>query len=138
MSNERLSRRAMLKAAGAVGVTSAGVTTNAVASLGKPPAHRIDVRDFADEVGAIFKTSLADGASVNLKLAEIKALPSRGARPLALPRRSAFVAVFDTPEGMPHEERIYNVRHPRLGKLDLLMQPVVDDTGAKRLEAVFN
>ena len=138
MSNDRLSRRNMLKAAGAAGVASAGLAGNATASMGRPAAHRINANDFALELGSTFKTQLNDSADASLKLADVQDLPAPGARPSALSRRSAFVARFEAPEGIAFKERIYQLRHPRLGRLDLLLQPVVDDKGGAFLEAVFN
>lgn len=135
MSNENFSRRAMLKAAGAVGAVGAGLTTKAVAHMDKPPAHALEADFFKRDVGKIFTAANADGKRMGLRLSNVEALHSTGARPMALSRRSAFAVVFDGAQG-GLKEGVYKIEHPQFGEMELFLQPI--EGAPQQYEAIFN
>ena len=134
MTIDRFTRRGVLKATGAVGVAGIGASANA-SLLERPAAHRIAENDLQSEVGATFRATFNDWTTIDLRLREITPLKASGMRPAALPRREAFVAIFDAPAGIASQDQLMRVTHPKFGSLDLLLQPLADGSG---FEAVFN
>lgn len=115
-----------------------GLVTGAAAGSPKTAPQEASAEDFTAVVGKRFKTTLPNGVPVDVNLYQVIDLASADNRPANLSRQSAFVAVFDAPQWMDFEEKIYLMRNGKLGEMEMLLQPVVMADGQRYLEAVFN
>jgi uncharacterized protein DUF6916 len=92
------------------------------------------LNEWSAQVGSEFRAASEAGTTA-FKLVDVKALPSAGARPDAVSRDRAFVAVFDAgAAALPPGDRIYAVDH-RAGAMKIFFSAAGAGT---RIEAVFN
>jgi len=79
---------------------------------------------FAACLGDVFEMQVGAGESVRLEL--IEAVPRGGAaasRPAEL-RQEPFSLLFRTPAGALHPQRIYTLKHRKLGAMDVFLVPI--------------
>lgn len=86
----------------------------------------------------------ADGqAEVPLVLTSVTALPAHPMRRVggesAVLREQGFVLVFRGPNRPALPQRMYNLQHEKLGKIEMMfLVPVAEDKNGRFYEAVFN
>jgi hypothetical protein len=91
--------------------------------------------EWLDLVGATF----AVGGGSTMRLVGVQAFATRGPRPIALPRDSAFVAHFDTPNGQTMAgDLTYVAVHPQYGAVQMFLAASTDPRTPRRMMAVFN
>jgi hypothetical protein len=90
---------------------------------------------FAPLQGTDFELDEADRAVV-VTLVEVKALRGEG-ETLPQGRREPFSLLFTSEEELPLEQRIYRLRHPQVGTVELFLVPMQPDESGSYLEAVF-
>ncbi|MGZ8337368.1 MAG: DUF6916 family protein [Allosphingosinicella sp.] len=90
------------------------------------------MREWEAQIGAAFTAS----GGYRLRLAGVRPLTSRGARPPSVRRRRAFLAVFDIADGRTMaSDLIYTLAHADYGPMPLFL--TASDSPA-RMHAVFN
>jgi hypothetical protein len=102
--------------------------------------------DFAPHLHQIFILSLgpwgqshdpaAHGAPRMLELVEVADLGDQA--PGASAHRQPFFLIFREPGSTHLPQRIYAIKHPALGWLDLFLVPIGADLGGMRYQAIFN
>ncbi len=145
-SKKNIRRREFLKKMSALGTMGAAFTmgpaTNAALLPGNkrhlPPLQEMTADDFSYLVGSWFRIYGDHGEAFDVCLTDVCRLPSAAARPPALPRSEAFVAVFKGRGLEALTGRTYRVEHAQSGRFDLLLDIVPDAGGRPRVEAVFN
>lgn len=91
--------------------------------------------DFDRHLGAEFELELGSDTSLTLALISSDPLPSDG---VERPTRAPFSLVFRSPGERRHApQRIYTVRHPELGAIEIFLVPIGPDDEGMRYEAVF-
>jgi hypothetical protein len=86
---------------------------------------------FSPEVGSRFHMAYGDDKTLDLELASAKDL-STG------PRHIQFSLMFLGPEQAPLEQKIYRLKHDKLGTLDVFLVPVGKTSSGVEYEAIFN
>ena len=86
---------------------------------------------FAGEVGSSFVLKLADSQEVDLELVEVSELKER-------PHQVSYSLVFLTPKSSPVDQGLYDLRHERLGEMQIFLVPIGMDDDRMKLESVFN
>jgi hypothetical protein len=96
---------------------------------------RLDKGDFDPHVGDEFELELGAESTLSLELIAADPLSSGT---VARATRAPFSLIFRSPGERRHaQQRIYTVRHPVLGALDIFLVPIGPDEGGMRYEAVF-
>lgn len=90
---------------------------------------------FVPVQGTDFELEENDGA-VLVTLVEVKALRAEG-ETLPPGRREPFSLLFKCEGELPLEQRIYRLRHPQVGTVELFLVPMQPDESGSYLEAVF-
>lgn len=86
---------------------------------------------FSPEVGSRFKMAYGDGHTADLELISANDLsPS--------PRHIQFSLIFLAPEHCPIEQKIYELKHDKLGTLNVFLVPVGKTSKGVEYEAIFN
>ncbi|NNE65988.1 MAG: hypothetical protein HKN33_05425 [Pyrinomonadaceae bacterium] len=85
---------------------------------------------FADAVGAVFRTKSSSGAELSLTLKEVTALREEV-------KHAEFSVVFLGPADMPEESRIYEMDSEEFGVIELHLSPFERDGAGLKLEAFF-
>jgi hypothetical protein len=143
MSNFKNKRRSLLKV---VAVTGAAASMPVTASATLKPIfgalHKAEfpMPDFASVVGEAVSIVCADGIALKAEIAEVQELEFNCAahkRPNYL-RSCASVVRFRVADTKPFSNDTYQLKHSKLGKMDLLLSVVPDANGELGLEAVFN
>ena len=90
---------------------------------------------FLPHLRSEFERATAGGVAVACRLIEVGA-----AEELSGPagRFTSFALLFAAPKGFDGESRIYQVRHARMGSMELFMSPVGKCDKEVRMEAVFS
>lgn len=129
-----------LAAAGAMAAPGVGPSLlKAVGDKRKQPGSKnvslphADALEWARHVGSTFLVRSEMGP-LHLTLEAVKTLPSGGARPESLKRKTAFAAHFVSKNGaLPAGDLVYRVMHPAKGEFDIYFSPA-----AKGMLAIFN
>jgi hypothetical protein len=98
--------------------------------------ERFTLATFAPLVGDRFELVVDGSEAIDLTLAELDE-PHRRSRAEAGAGRSPFSIVFRGPLEPVLPQRIYDLRHERLGSFELFIVPIGPEDGAMRYEAVF-
>lgn len=85
--------------------------------------------------GTDFELDEVDGTVV-VSLVEVKALRAEG-ETLPPDRREPFSLLFRIEGEPPLEQRIYKLRHPQVGTVEVFLVPMQPDESGSYLEAVF-
>ncbi len=83
-------------------------------------------------LGGSFELTAGERDAMALILAEVAGLGSGGAG-----RRDPYSLTFRGPPTPILPQRIYRIRHPRMGELDLFLVPIGPDAEGMRYEAIF-
>jgi hypothetical protein len=86
---------------------------------------------FSPEVGSRFEMAYGDDKTADLELASAKDL-STG------PRHIQFSLMFLAPEHCPLEQKIYQLKHKKLGTMDVFLVPIGKTAKGVEYEAIFN
>lgn len=107
-------------------------------SLPRPLAHA-GIETWRPLVSSHFQVATESGACA-MKLVEVRALASEGARPRGCLRDAAFAAVFEVAAAgtVPAGDASYRFRHAEHGSLDLFVSPAGRVDGRLRLTAILN
>jgi hypothetical protein len=151
-TTKAVSRRQMLAAA-AVGAVAVGAAAAPMLSLSwlrrddrrfnswwsrqSLALERSGIEEWTRQVGTGFLL-VAEAGPLPAKLVSVKAFPSSGRRPRDVTRNRAFAAVFDVDGTLPAGNRIYSLRHPQFGAMDVFFSAPGGIGTATRIEAVFN
>ena len=127
--NDGIPRRDFLvSSAAAAGAISPLASAALAASEGKT-----EVEVFAEQVGSHFELSDDQAQTIKVKLVEAEATqhqPSAG-------HRQSFALLFRLPDGVDAPQGNYQLKHARLGRMQLMLTPVVTRGEHKHLEAVI-
>ena len=96
--------------------------------------ERPTLKQFADCVGAKFKTQVSEEQTVWMELIEATSLAP--AQSLGSGEPFSLVFLADSADAMP--QRIYCLRHERLGTLEMFLVPIGPNHQGMRYEAIFN
>ncbi len=146
----KLSRRKVLVGGGAVATLGAVAASPLSVPIAREARSLIATQPWArgmlslaaaghdqwlEQVGSTF----ALGGGMSMQLAGIRVLASEGARPMAVARRTAFVAMFDAADGQAMAgDLIYTASHPQYGPLQIFLSASPDPRTPRRMLAVFN
>jgi len=83
--------------------------------------------DLAGQIESLFTLD----RNIRLKLIKVTETVSR-------PPQEQFTAVFLAPPDSGLEQRIYEMEHPVLGRMDLFLVPVALNENGLEMQAVFN
>jgi hypothetical protein len=89
------------------------------------------VETFTPHLHTTFDVEVEPGASLPLELVEVERGPAH-------PRALMFWLLFRGPGAPQLSQRIYHLRHPVLGGLDLFLVPVGNDPQGTNYQVVFN
>jgi hypothetical protein len=92
---------------------------------------------FAPFLGETFRLGLDGGGDLELALIEATDLSQRGSPRGPGAPRAPFSVVFRGPRETHLPQRIYRLRHDRLGAFELFLVPIGPDAVGMRYEAVF-
>jgi hypothetical protein len=96
---------------------------------------------FAPHLGEAFRLGLDGGGDLELTLIETTDLSrdgGTGSQAQGNPApRAPFSIVFRGPRGTLLPQRIYPLRHDRLGAFEVFLVPIGPDAAGMRFEAVF-
>lgn len=92
---------------------------------------KLTCEDFAPHVDETFQIEIESGNVLDMHLIEATELGGTVAD------RTPFSLIFRTAEEEPLAQRIYKVRHRKLGTMDLFLVPIGPDNEGMRYEAVF-
>ena len=95
---------------------------------------KVSVGDFSGYIGSPFNILLESGESFEAVLEEAEPHQKPSEHAAGLPRPEPFSLLFRIPDSVDLPQRIYLLRHERLGEMALFLVPV----GATLREAVFN
>lgn len=93
---------------------------------------KVTCAQFAACLDQDFEIVFPDGKLI-LKLSEARAL---GPRPESV--REPFALTFVGPADLRLPQRIYKMRNPRLGEMEIFLVPIGADQTSSTFEAVFN
>ena len=146
----KLSRRKVLVGGGAVATLGAVVASPLSVPIAREAQGLIATQPWArgmlslaeagydqwlEQVGSAFTL----GGGMSMQLAGIRALASEGSRPMAVARRTAFVAMFDAAGGQTLAgDLIYTANHRQYGPLQIFLSASTDPRTPGRMLAVFN
>jgi hypothetical protein len=87
--------------------------------------------DFDPHIDTTFDIHFEDGGCVELELSECADDSKEG--------QESFSLIFKGPLDKPLPQRIYNIKHEKMGVLQLFLVPVMsDDKDAMAYQSVFN
>ncbi|HEX2325126.1 MAG TPA: hypothetical protein VHQ00_06980 [Chloroflexota bacterium] len=93
---------------------------------------------FAPHLGETFRLGLDGGSDLELTLIETTDLSQPGASQAPGAPRAPFSVVFRGPREALLPQRIYRLRHDRLGAFEVFLVPIGPDAVGMRFEAVFS
>ena len=106
---------------------------------------KLTIADFAPHLNEIFQLSLgpwgqphdpaAHGPTRMLELIEVTAIATQA--PGSPTNRQAFSLIWRELSSAHLPQRIYAIKHPALGWLDLFLVPIGPDQGGMRYQAIF-
>jgi len=91
-------------------------------------------QEFSKHVGTQFKISLGE-REIDLTLAEVKAYLPGVNEEAGMERFSVF---FDGPGDAILPQQTYQLKHDKMGDIDLFLVPIRGNSNGFRYEAVFN
>lgn len=98
---------------------------------------RVTARVFEEHLGSPFRVRVGSGATVAVKLAEVKTDAFDPIRPGHLARRRSFSLLFRAAGGLRLAQGTYRLEHRVLGGFDIFLVPVGPYPEGARFEAVF-
>lgn len=98
-------------------------------------ARQLSFEDFADKIGDVFPISDANVPQIPLTLAEAERVTTKGLPPgMRLPFSLIFVA--RDPRVLP--QRMYNLEHNGLSRLEIFLVPIGKDAEGVSYQAMFS
>ena len=94
----------------------------------------LSIQNFAGAANQEFEISMGE-AAMRVTLIEVKPLPTK---PFPGMLREPFSLLFKSASPVILPQRIYRLKNPALGAVDIFLVPVAQDQGAIVYEAVFN
>lgn len=94
---------------------------------------RLTHDDFQPYLNSSFEMTADPTSPVVLTLVDIRPLGSKGEPD----RRRAFSLLFRGPREPLLSQRMYPLRHPRMGRMEVFLVPLGPDEKGMRYEAVF-
>jgi hypothetical protein len=92
-------------------------------------------KEYRQHVNTRFHINLDDDVNVELELVEVKPYPHIDSETPGFERFSLF---FVGPRNIQLPQRIYPLQHAELGKSDIFLVPIGNNTNGPLYEAVFN
>lgn len=98
-------------------------------------ARQLSFDDFADKIGEVFPIGDTDVPRIPLTLAEAECVNVKGLPP---GMRSPFSLIFVAKDPRVLPQRIYNLEHTGLGRLEIFLVPIGKDADGVSYQAMFS
>lgn len=92
--------------------------------------EKMTAETLSPHLNSVFKVDPGDGNSIDMELTELKDRSSQ--------HQEIFTILLRCPGDQVMPQKIYGIRHDKLGKFDLFLVPVAADDKGVYYEAVFN